>query len=218
MHKMQLSKTMKSFITKEKGAVIVEATFVYPIMLFVILFLMYMGNMFYQKAKIDSYVSREAVKGAAYFADSLPQPIDESEAVPSSGKISIEPYRYLNFHPKAYTDVGKLEKSLSGSGFFAGMEPSFIPIEAKVTNYILYATYVIQVDYEISFPLKFIFEDDYYKLKFTSRAELPAVDSAEFIRNTDMIIDYMEHSEGGVGILEKISDGIGKLNELLGTG
>lgn len=206
---------MQKRIKDESGMLIIEATFVYPIMLFVIFFLIYMGNMFYQKAKIESYVAREAIKGAAFYADPLLKGIYATGAIPASSNLSIEPYHYLNLHPEASTETDKLAKSLSDTGFFSGMEPSIKPIGARVNNYILYATYELEIDYVISFPIRFIFQDDYYKLHFTSRSDLPVVDSAEFIRNTDMVIDYAQHTEMGVEVSQTLNEGINKLKDLL---
>ena len=50
---------------REKGSLVIESTLVYPVIFFVILFLLYMGNMYYLKAKIDSVVSQEAIRYAA---------------------------------------------------------------------------------------------------------------------------------------------------------
>lgn len=206
---------MREKIRNEKGMLIIEATFVYPIMFFVIFFLIYMGNIFYQKAKIESYISQEAIRGAAFYADPLLQGIYDNGDIPNAENIRIEPYHYLNLHPTVNMDEKEVLNTMSDTGFFEGMKPSIAPLEGKVNNFILYSTYELEVDYTISFPIKFIFQDDYYKLQFTSRSELPAVDSAEFIRNTDMLIDYAQTTETGVKLSETMNKGIGKLKDLL---
>ena len=62
-------KNIKNSIKDENGLVIVEATIVFPIMFFVLFFIIFIGNMYFEQAKIDSIVSTYAVKGAEYVAD-----------------------------------------------------------------------------------------------------------------------------------------------------
>lgn len=42
---------------EEKGALILEATIVFPVMFFILLFLIYTGNMFYIRSQVDSIAS-----------------------------------------------------------------------------------------------------------------------------------------------------------------
>ena len=56
---MEKRREKMSLLRDETGAVaIVEATFVFPIMFFVLFFIMMMGNIYYQQARIDDIVSR----------------------------------------------------------------------------------------------------------------------------------------------------------------
>lgn len=48
-------------------------------------------------------------------------------------------------------------------------------------------------------------------LVITSRAEAPVDDTAEFIRNTDMVIDVFSKSK----VAQKISDVFGKINDFI---
>lgn len=62
---MEKRREKMSILRDETGAVaIVEATFVFPIMFFVLFFIMMMGNIYYQQARIDDIVSRYAIIGA----------------------------------------------------------------------------------------------------------------------------------------------------------
>lgn len=51
---------------RNKGSLVIESAFVYPITFFVIFFLIYMGNIHFLKARIQTIVSNEAVRYAAY--------------------------------------------------------------------------------------------------------------------------------------------------------
>ena len=60
-----------SKLNSENGTVIIEATFVFPIMFIILFFLIYMGNAFYMKAQVESVVEQKAIQGAAYCADPI---------------------------------------------------------------------------------------------------------------------------------------------------
>lgn len=62
-----------------RGAIIMEATIVYPVMFFVIFFMLFMGNMFCIRAGIDSLVTQEALTSAAYYADPKLESYSEKE-------------------------------------------------------------------------------------------------------------------------------------------
>ena len=64
-YKMNSIKKFKNAIRDENGLVIVEATIVFPIMFFVLFFILFIGSMYYEQARIDSIVSKYAVKGAS---------------------------------------------------------------------------------------------------------------------------------------------------------
>ena len=61
---------IKKFIKEEKAvATIVEATVVFPIMFLVIIFMLFMGNAYYQMSRIDAIVAECAMEGAAACTD-----------------------------------------------------------------------------------------------------------------------------------------------------
>jgi hypothetical protein len=62
------------------------------------------------------------------------------------------------------------------------------------------------LDYKITVPIKILGADDYFHINFTTRAETPVTDVPEFMRNINMIEDYMEQT----GIKEKIGEAIEK--------
>lgn len=72
-----------SKLNSENGTVIIEATFVFPIMFIILFFLIYMGNAFYMKAQVESVVEQKAIQGAAYCADPI------LETMKETGKISV---------------------------------------------------------------------------------------------------------------------------------
>lgn len=202
---------------KERGSLIIEATIVYPIMFFVLLFLIYMGNMLYLQSNIESSVNRVAIKGASYFADTMLEQI-YGGGIPGVYDIDIQPYRYLNIFANGNDCISgeeELKKEIENTGFFAGMIPKVISIEPRVNNYVVYQTYEVDVEYELRFPIRFLFQEEYYAIEDTAHAEIPIVDNAEFIRNTDMVIDFIQRSKTGQKGIEGLTKGIGKLGDFI---
>ncbi len=76
----------------EKGSVIVEATYVFPIVFFVIFFLLFMGDAYYLQSQVDSLTNQAAVLAAADCADPIAAQMQEGEF-----KIGEWPelYRYI---------------------------------------------------------------------------------------------------------------------------
>lgn len=207
-------------IRGEKGMLVVEATFVYPIMFFVIIFLIYIGNFYFQKARIDNVVQLEAIRCAAQYADPMQKAITGNDnKIPASGSIdqSIQPYRYVlgARHQNDSDSITRIKEALGNSGFFIGMEPSNISVQSRFNNYILYQTYEVTATYDISFPIKFIFSDTKSTLSFSSHAEVAATDPTELIRNTDMVIDYAMRSETVVRFATQLKDMMNKVTEFV---
>lgn len=191
---------------KEDGAVIVEATIVFPVMLLVILFLLYTGNVYYQICRVDAIVNKLAIEGAAYYADPLVTSIEKG-SIPDVGEHHVYPYR--TFDTNGVGDIqsdleAKAQKAIRelGTGLFANMEPSASTVTVVPDNKFIYSTVTVNAQYKIQIPVKLLGMEDYMSVKVYSQANMPVSDVPEFIRNVDMIEDYMQKT----GVSEKISD------------
>lgn len=210
-------------IERENGAVqIVEASFVFPIMFIILFFLIYMGNAFYMKAQIESVVAQKAVQGAAYCADPLLETIKVLETIkatntiPSISQLDADPYRYIiGGMDEVEKKIGKEVKETieaSSASFFRNMGPVVKTHETKIAkfnNYVLYSTFSVDVECKIEFPIKFLGRSTPSMLVINSHSEVAVNDTAEFIRNTDMFIDYFADSKFGQtikGVFDKIND------------
>ncbi len=109
---------------------------------------------------------------------------------------------------------GLVESDIDGksASFFKNMEPDLKTNKsniAKFNNYVVYSTFSVEVKYVVKFPISFLGAEAPPVLTINSRAEVPVNDTAEFIRNTDMVIDYFEDSKLGQsikGVFDKIND------------
>lgn len=204
---------------RERGSVIVEATFVFPIMFIILFILIYMGNAYYLRCQMDEIVTRNAIRGANYCADPLLQTIRETGAVPelNSDNADANPYRYIfggmdvieqNIGTSVKEDVKKTLTLFDNMRIKLKTNTDDI---ARFNNKVLYSTFSVEVKYELEMPIRFLGADSPVLLKFSSRAESPVTDSADFIRNTDMVVDIFQ----GTGIGQKISDMFGKIKEFM---
>ncbi|MEE1124898.1 MAG: TadE family protein [Acutalibacteraceae bacterium] len=212
---------LKRKLNKENGAVqIVEAAFVFPIMFIILFFLIYMGNAHYVKAQVEAVVETRAIEGAGYCADPILQTLKETNKVPSLKSLKTEPYRYIfggmnSIEDKIATSV---ESDINGksTSLFKNMEPKLKTSKsniAKFNNYVVYSTFSVEVNYQIKFPISFLGGEAPPILTLNSRAEIPVNDTAEFIRNTDMVIDLFH----GTKIGQSISDVFGKINDFISS-
>ena len=150
----------------EKGALIMESTLVFPVMFFVLFFLIYMGNMMYLRSRVDSIVSSAAhnLLGNSSLAD------------PVRNKM-----------------VSKINSL--GTGFFSGMGLTSVTVNTFQYNKgLITSTFTVDVSYRIKFPIKFIGDEKSTILLFHSTQTVPVTDTGEFILDVDMAVDFMQQT------------------------
>lgn len=204
---------------REDGAVqIIEATFVFPIMFIILFFLIYMGNAHYVKAQVEAIVIENAIRGASYCSDPILETVKTTGEIPSVDKISIKPYRYILGGMNNVEDyiAKEVKKDLTSSSLslFGNMEPKLKTNQsdiAKFNNYLLYSTFSVGVKYELEFPIRFLGSSTPTLLTISSYSEIAVNDASEFIRNTDMVIDYFVDT----GFGKRIKGTFDKINEFL---
>lgn len=202
----------------EQGMIIVEASFVFPIMFIILFFLIYMGNAFYEKAQIEAVVEEKAIEGANYCADPLLETIMSTGGIPNISQLQTDPYRYLfggmgEIEAKIESEVETVIEGKSSS-FFKNMSPNIVTPSSEMAtfnNYVVYSTFSVEVEYVVRFPISFLGKSTPPVLKICSRAEAPVNDTAEFIRNTDMVIDIFHGTKVG----QSISDVFGKIEDFM---
>lgn len=201
-------------LKNESGVVFVEASVVFPVMFLVIILMLYMGNAYLQKCRIEALVNKAAAEGAAYCADPL---LRQAGSLPSVGGLNVYPYRA--FSGDGVGDVeseleGKLQDQIEelGAGYFMGMHPRVVSgPNAVYHNAFIYGTFEIAVEYEIVFPIRMIGADENVSIKMRSLASMPVSDTSEMIRNVDMIEDYLEQ----LGVIDKLQELKDKIGEVV---
>jgi hypothetical protein len=210
--KTKVSKIIDLF-KGNKGVVIIEASIVFPVMFFVLFFLMLFGNVIYKQSQINSIVTECAIAGAQYCADPILAQIEANGGVVPAN-VDVKPYRYLFGNMSEVEDIiaDRVRKAIAGEiSFFKGMQPVIKEDAGRIAsfnNYVLYSTFSVEVHYQIKFPIRFLGEDTPTVIKGSSRAEIPVGDPAELIRNTDMAIDFLEDTIVGqkvAGVFDKVN-------------
>lgn len=195
---------------KESGVLVVEASIVFPVMFLVIFFMIFAGNAYLQKCRVESIINQGAIDGAAYCADPQLRGA-ESGSFPSVGDIEIYPYRF--FSSSGVGDVaGEIDAQISeqvanmSSGLFSNMKPTNFVVQSSYSNGILYATFSVDASYKIRIPVRLLGQTENIHLEVSTHVEMPVSDSVEMIRNIDMVWDYMERT----GAAEEIQKAIGE--------
>lgn len=209
---------MKHFWKRERGEVIVEATIIFPIMFLVVFLMLYAGNAYFQKSRIEAVVTEMAYYGSAQCADPLLKQVQENKKVPGfNANYDIQPYRYI------VGNMGKIEQDVEkqiqnkiskmGTGLFNHMKPNTSYLDAKFNNAYIYSTFSVEVHYKIPFPIRLMGMKDNFSMEVSSRCDVPVSDVPEFIRNVDMIEDWMEASEEGQKLIQKTQDALSKIDK-----
>lgn len=214
-------------IKKEDGMLIVEATIVFPVMFLVIFLMIFMGNAYYQKSKIDSITAQMAYYGAAQCSDPLLRVVTENGKIPSLKKAEyrIEPYRYMFGELSSETGMNTIETEVEkqiadkikgiGTGMFSNMKPQTSKADAEFNNFFVYSTFEINIDYKVPLPIRLMGDKDFFVLRSSSHCEVPVSDTPEFIRNVDMVGDWVESSETGEKAIVKTKEIMGKVADFL---
>jgi len=212
--------------TSEQGSLILEATFVFPIMFVVIFFLLIMGNIYYQKCRVQRYTVTMAADAAANCADPLLSSVTDG-GVNSIGfnEVDLKPYRYIPLVASGYmdeiaedakegleTDVNNLH-----DGFFLGMHPTSVSATPDPDMKFVYSKLKLNVDYQIKMPIRLLFTDHDFVVDMSSTIDVPVSDVPEFIRNVDYVDDLVQKytgAEGGIATpMNKIKEKIKQFGE-----
>ena len=226
-------KNIKNRIKDEQGMMqIVEASIVFPVMFFVLFFIIFIGNMYFEQAKIDNIVLKYAVMGAEYVKDPYSYDISKGNSLPTSASnVKPEPYRYIigtglngNISKTVDNISTDVKKEINDESlvFFSNSKANNVTTDnnngkvACFNNYIMYSTFSVQVNYQIKFPIRFLGDDYPTVVNMSYRAEVAVDDVPEFIRNVDMVVDMFEGTKVGTTIettLTKMKSFINKFSK-----
>lgn len=208
---------MKKCLKSEKGSLIVEASYVFPIIVLVLCMLVYAGNAYLLKCEVESIVAEEVIKGAAYCGDPIIYQIENGDGkLPGYSSVKVEPYRFLiggmdTYETAIQKNIKDRLNNMNG-GLFSNMEIASEKINGpNFNNAFIYSTFSVEVTYEVKLPVR-IWGEEPVVLHYSSLVDMPVNDSVELIRNIEMVQDYMQRSKTVQNGLDKIKELIDQVN------
>ena len=206
---------------EESGTVIMEAVMIFPMVILTIILLLTVGNGYYQRSRVEAIVQTDIINACATSADELLRYTVEHNAVPQQVQDAPEftPYKYL-FARETTSLVGgaadatrkKIQKL--GTGYFKGMEVKNLNVTFDYKNYFITQSVKADVTYDINLPISLFGIN--FKMQCSSHIEVAVSDSPEFIRNVDMVIDYLERWKAYNDFKENYDNMLGKVSSFFG--
>ena len=203
---------------EQKGAVVImEATFVFPIM-FIIVFIMIMAcEAYFQYARVENACIQAAIKGAARCENPTLEAVQHSGAVPTDTTAThVYPYRYIfpdQINKIAEQTAAELSKTVKGFDviLFRGMRPTKVQIQVKPQVNVFVSSLAADCSFEIKLPIRMIFSGEEIAFRYAISIRQSVGDPAEFVRNVSTVQDLLDSTELGA----KIEDAAGKIKENL---
>lgn len=206
----------------EKGAVaVVEAAFVFPVMFIVILVMIMVGEVFYQRARVQQEVMNIAIETAASCQNPMLEYVQENGKVPAGTKDThVMPYRYIftgNMKSICQNAEEDLKEKINGytALAFHGTKPKVKKISVKAENYFFVSYVHIVCDYEIELPIRMLFEKDNFKFSYSTNVQQPVGDASEMVRNVLLVENLMQKNEAIMDACAKMSEKMKKLSQYL---
>lgn len=202
---------MKTINTK-KGAIIVEAVLILPLVFFIVVLMIFFGNMKLIKSNVESTITEYVIKGSNIAVDPILNYCDQYGVLPTTTTKNFKtvPYRYIfdGYGDEVGSRLSKTieNKMKNNHSVFNIMSPKNIKIKGDYINHFIASSFCLDVSYKVTIPWVSIFGDS-LNPEIDFQIQVPANDTAELIRNSDMVIDILKKH----GVDEKIS---GKIADL----
>ena len=189
----------------ENGLVLVEASFIYPVVFAVLALLLYAGDMFYQRSWIEAAVLRYSIEGAAEVGNSAIESISvDNEA--GTGVLNLDalenkPYRFManggadsdaGAHAAASEALLRSEVAGGRASFF-GLAPDLRSIDVDYTSSIVYGEYTVTADYGFQLPVaSFLVPEGKMGVDFSAQSVSTVTSMGEFTRNVEFVDDIYD--------------------------
>lgn len=213
----------KGKLNGEKGTMtIIEAAFVFPIMLFIVFFMIMAGEAYYQHARVEYYVASAAIDGAARCENPMLGTVISSGAVPQDpAATEVMPYRYIltgEAHKIADSVEEELQDKIEGMKplLFKGMRP--INVDVRVTPHMnpLVSSFPVECEFEVPLPIRMIFSNERLKFSYNVSISASVSDPAEFVRTVSTVADVLERNTQFTQFCGKVKETMGKIGAYLG--
>lgn len=214
---MNIKNVMKESLKKEKGSLVVEATIVFPVMFLIVIFLIFLGNVYYQRSRAQSVFTQSVIEYAARESNPMLKQYMEDGSLGAVGQNDFKPYRYLDFSSRGAEIGSEVEDELDamGGGLFSSMEYESPSVAVKYKTYGIYAKVEAEMTYSITMPVKLLGQTEATKINFEEYIEVPAMEGSEMVRNVNMVKDFVDRSETASSIAQKAGDILTKFKKFM---
>lgn len=206
--------------SRDKGAVtLIEAAFAFPIMFFIVFFMLMAGSAYFQQARIERIISEATIEACARSENPMLDKIgNNATSVPDDpSAVEVMPYRQLfpghteSVRNNVKESIRKNVKSFGSLGF-AGMEAKLEGDPVMDVKYrLIISSITTTCNFKVELPIRMIFSNEKLSFRFHTVTKDIVGDPTEFIRNVAMVKDYSERSEALMTWAQKISDGLKKI-------
>lgn len=214
---MKKHKKTQNMIDRERGSLVVEATIVFPVMFLIIIFLIFLGNVYYQRSRAQGVFTVATIEYAAKESNPMLKAYLDDGGFGSVGMSNdFKPYRYLNFSNRSDQIGADTESKLSGmgGGLFSGMEMKNPHVTIDYKTYAIYAKVEAEMTYSITMPVKLLGQEEPITIDFEEYIEVPAMEGSEMVRNVNMVRDILMRHKTTSEILEKASGYLEKFRSI----
>ena len=215
------------FFRSEKGAVsVIEAALVYPVVIFTVVTLIYMGMYIYDVSLLNDRARTAAVTAAKTVTftgyDELGDVYSSLELdpkAPAPDRAHVDKY-YSESSPYRYFVNGKADDKFAAKvcdyasgGMFRG---SGVTCTVDVKRKLFDREVVVTVEKNVTLPGILRLSGVKTGRKMTATASAVTSDPAEFVRNTDLVMEAATVIGNKTGISGKVSAMRGRISETLG--
>lgn len=206
---------VKDRAKNEKGAVmIVEATFVFPIMFFVVFFMIMVGEAYYQEARVEKIVQESTLRAAVRIGSPLMQYAENHDgSLPTDpNTASLMPYRYILTGNAREVCEAETKRMTEEIGDYKGLifsqmgaRPEAEPVVQPDMRFLVEISRVKSTcKFSVRFPIRMIFSSKDIEIKYNVAVQQSVEDPSEVIRDVSMVKDLVERNEQADEFAKKI--------------
>lgn len=214
---------VREFLKGERGAAtIIEAAFVFPIMFFIVFFMIMVGESYYQYARVEYEVIHGAVSAAARCENPMLSYVQANDSVPTDpGETDVIPYRYIltgEAASIANTSADDLEDTINAMEplLFKGMAPTNVDVTVTPKMNVLVSSITVKCDFEVPLPIRMIFSGKKLAFRYSIEVKEPIGDPAEFVRNVSTVKDVVERNKAISDFCSELKEKATKIGVYLG--
>lgn len=207
-------------LQKESGYLIVESSLIYPVVILCVLLLIFIGLFGLQSHLVFVQLNEVAQVGTDMVINSKYAELNEIED--AAGSVSrvrdyykdSNPYRYFKFNYS--TQEGELQEMLQTrlQNFCLLNTTRFATCKADIKNYVLAQSVEIEVEYSMELPRLFSLIGMNRTFTYKNSVTYQSIDPAEFVRNTDLVVDITQTLAKRFGIDGKINTFLQKMKDI----